>query len=186
MIRIKIIDSEHKADINIKNESFKLYGLMLPSYNNGKWEHTVIHFPQENHTEMRFPDENYDYDVLSKEHIFVGAYDGEQCIGLAILKQEWFKYMYLYDLKVNSDYRGKGVGSMLLEKAKKIAVEQGYRGLYTQGQDNNLGACMFYLKNDFEIGGINTFVYNGTKQENKKDILFYLDVEKSKISGKSE
>lgn len=177
MITVKIIDKEHKADINIPNEPFKLFGLMLPSYNNGKWDHTVIAFPQENHTEMCFPDENYDYDAMSEDHIFIGAYDGERCIGLAILKQEWFKYMYLYDLKVNSAYRGKGVGAMLIDKCKEVAVEHGYRGIYTQGQDNNLGACKFYLKCGFQIGGVNTFIYNGTSQENKKDIFFYIDSE---------
>lgn len=175
MISIKIINHEHREDINIPNEQFKLFGLMLPSYNNGKWDYTVINFPSENHTEMRFPDENYDYDEMTKEHIFIGAYDGERCVGLAILKQEWFKYMYLYDLKVNSEYRGKGVGAMLIDKCKEIAIEQGYRGVYTQGQDNNLGACKFYLKCGFQIGGVNTFIYNGTSQENKKDIFFYID-----------
>lgn len=176
MITVRIIDSEHKSDINIKNEPFKLFGLMLPSYSNGKWDHTAVRFPRENHSEMCFPDESYDYDEMSKEHIFVGAYDEERCVGLAVLKHEWFKYMYLYDLKVSSDHRGKGIGAMIIEKAKELALEHGYRGLYTQGQDNNLGACLFYIKNGFEIGGINTFIYNGTKQENKKDILFYLDM----------
>ncbi|MBQ8403390.1 MAG: GNAT family N-acetyltransferase [Clostridia bacterium] len=177
MIKVKIIDSARKDDINIKNHPFKLFGLMLPSYNNGKWDHTEIVFPPENHTEMRFPDENYDYDKMKDEHIFIGAYDGEQCIGLAIMRDDFFKYMYLYDLKVNSAYRSKGVGAMLIDKCKEVAVEQGYRGIYTQGQDNNLGACKFYLKCGFEIGGINTHVYNGTPQENKKDIFFYIDAE---------
>ena len=177
MISIKMIDRGHKADINIPNEPFKLYGLMLPSYNNGKWDHTVINFPPENHTEMRFPDENYDYDKMSENHIFIGAYDGEQCIGLAIMRDDFLKYMYLYDLKVNSAYRGEGVGVMLIEKCKEVAVEHGYRGVYTQGQDNNLGACKFYLKCGFEIGGTNTHVYNGTSQANKKDIFFYIDAE---------
>lgn len=175
MISIKIINHEHRADINIPNEPFKLQGIMLPSYNNGKWDYTVIDFPPENHTEMRFPDENYDYDKMSENHIFIGAYDGEQCIGLAIMRDDFFKYMYLYDLKVNSAYRCKGVGVMLIDKCKEVAIEHGYRGVYTQGQDNNLGACQFYLKCGFEIGGINTHVYNGTPQENKKDIFFYID-----------
>lgn len=39
MITAKTIDKEHKADINIPNEPFKLFGLMLPSYNNGKWDY---------------------------------------------------------------------------------------------------------------------------------------------------
>lgn len=177
MITVKIIDKAHEADINIKNEPFRLFGRMIPSYINETWAYTVERFAEADVTEMCFPDENYDYDALSANSVFVGAYDGDACIGLAILQRRWNKYMYLYDLKVNADYRGKHIGAMLIEKSKEIAVQQGYRGLYTQGQDNNLGACLFYLKNGFVIGGLNTNVYKGTSQEGKKDILFYCDVE---------
>ena len=175
MITTKIITKEHKADINLKNHPFKLFGLMLPSYNNGKWNHTELLFPKENVTEMCFPDEDYDFDEMSRNSVFVGAYDGERCVGLAILQQALMRYMYLYDLKVDPDYRGQGVGRLLIDKCKEVAAEQGYRGLYTQGQDNNLGACRFYLKMGFEIGGLDTRVYGGTPQEHKKDILFYCD-----------
>ena len=125
---------------------------------------------------MCFPDENYDYDKMTNNSIFVGAYEGEKCIGLAILQQAWFKYMYLYDLKVSKQYRGKNIGKKLIEKLKEIALEQGYNGIYTIGQDNNLGACLFYIKNGFVIGGLDTNVYKGTKQEGKTDILFYMDI----------
>ena len=175
MITTKIITKEHKDDINLKNQPFKLFGLMLPSYNNGKWDHTELLFPEENVTEMCFPDEDYNFDEMSRNSIFVGAYDGERCVGLAILQQAFLRYMYLYDLKVDPDFRGKDVGRLLIEKAKEVAVQQGYKGLYTQGQDNNLGACRFYLKMGFEIGGLDTRVYGGTSQEHKKDILFYCD-----------
>lgn len=63
----------------------------------------------------------------------------------------------------------------LIEAAKTVAVDNGYRGIYTQGQDNNLTACLFYIKNGFHIGGLDTEVYKGTKQEGKADIIFYLD-----------
>ena len=36
MITIKIIDKEHESDINFPNQPFPLFGLMLPSYINGK------------------------------------------------------------------------------------------------------------------------------------------------------
>lgn len=175
MITTRIVDKEHQSDINIKNHPFKLFGLMLPSYNNGKWDYTELLFSEENVTEMCFPDEDYDFESLSQNSVFVGAYDGDKCVGLAILQQAFFKYMYLYDLKVDAGCRGKQVGRMLIEKSKKIAVQQGYRGLYTEGQDNNLGACRFYLKNGFVIGGLDTHVYHGTSQEYKKNILFYCD-----------
>lgn len=175
MIEIRVIDKAHSKDINIPNEPFRLYGLLLPSYMDGKWNYQAEYFSEEEISEMCFPDENYDYEKMCKDHIFVGAYDGEICIGLAILRHNWNKYIYLYDLKVNVAYRKQGVGKLLIEKSKEIAHEQGYRGIYTQGQDNNLGACLFYLNNGFYIRGIDTWVYTGTKQEGKADILFYLD-----------
>ena len=178
MITVKTIDKAHRNDINIKNQSFPLFGQMLLSYNSGKWEYEVKRFAEENNKEMCFPDENYNYDKLSTNSVFIGAYDGDECIGLAILQQAMLKYMYLYDLKVNANYRGKHIGTMLIEKSKETALEQGYRGIYTQGQDNNLGACLFYLKNGFVIGGLDTHVYTGTSQEGKSDILFYLDINK--------
>lgn len=176
MISARIIDREHRGDINLKNHPFKLFGLLLPSYGNGKWDHTELLFPAENVTEMCFPDEDYDFDEMSENSVFVGAYDGERCVGLAILQQAFMRYMYLYDLKVDPDCRGQGVGRLLIEKSKEVAVQQGYRGLYTQGQDNNLGACRFYIKAGFHIGGLDTDVYKGTSQEGKSDIVFYMDI----------
>lgn len=107
MITIKMIHKEHKEDINIKNEPFKLFGRMIPSYINEKWSYEEELFPETEITQMCFPDENYDYDDLSKNSIFVGAYDGDKCMGLAILRHKWHKFLYLYDLKVNAYYRGK-------------------------------------------------------------------------------
>lgn len=173
MIEIKIIDSSHKADINIPNQPFPLFGRMIPSYTNETWNYTVEKFAGE--TAMCFPDEAYDYEAMSENSTFIGAYDSNACIGLAVMQTGFFRYMYLYDLKVNREYRHKGVARLLLEKAKEIALSSGYSGIYTQGQDNNLGACLFYIKSGFYIGGLDTNVYKGTKQEGKSDIIFYLD-----------
>lgn len=62
-----------------------------------------------------------------------------------------------------------------MEKAGELALAAGYRGVYTIAQDNNLAACLFYLKAGFAIGGLDTQVYQGTKQEGKADIVFYWD-----------
>ncbi len=175
MIEIKIIDAEHKDDINIPNEPFLLYGRMIPSYMDEKWSYDIVPFEQRQIREMCFPDENYDYHAMKDHSVFLGAYDGDKCIALAILQDAMMKYMYLYDLKVSGAYRRRGVASALMGKAKKICKERGYRGLYTQGQDNNLAACTFYIQSGFHIGGFDSDVYKGTKQEGKADIIFYLD-----------
>lgn len=176
MLTVKRIDAQHKGDINLKNEAFPLWGRMIPAYDGAQWSFSVRECPSEERSEMCFPDENYDFDEMSKTGTFLGVYDGEECVGLAVLQQGFFKYMYLYDLKVNAAWRGKGASALLMEKAKEVAAETGCRGIYTIGQDNNLSACLFYIKAGFRIGGLDTEVYKGTKQEGKADILFYLDV----------
>ena len=173
MIEIKLINEENKQDVNIPNEPFPLFGRMIPSYTDGHWDHTVE--MAETVSEMCFPDENYDYGEMSGSCVFIGAYDDGKCIGLAVMQRPFFKYMYLYDLKVSRVYRGRGVAQKLIEAAKAAAVQHGYLGIYTIGQDNNLAACLFYLKCGFRIGGLDTEVYKGTKQEGKADIYFYLD-----------
>lgn len=118
---------------------------------------------------MCFPDESYDYDAMCKNSIFIGAYDGDICIGLAIMQHAFFEYMY--DLKVNAEYRRRGIAKRLLDKAGEIALAEKYIGIYTQGQDNNLGACLFYIQSGFCIGGFDSN-NQGTKQEGKADIIF--------------
>lgn len=181
-ITVRQIDFAHRQDIKLPNQPFPLFGRMVPSYTEGRWSYTVERFPEE--TEMCFPDEDYDYAEMSRDCTFLGAYDGDSCVGLAILRRGFFRYLYLEDLKVDRALRGRGIGALLMEEAKKTALAQGWRGLYTIGQDNNLAACLFYLKTGFRIGGLDTEVYKGTSQEGKADILFYLDCLKGSAQGK--
>lgn len=177
MIEIKRIAETTKNDINIPNEPFTLWGKMIPTYDGIKWAYTTEKFEESKISEMVFPNENYDFDALKKECFFVGAYNEcGKCVGLAIYRHDWLKYLYLDDLKVCKEYRGHGIGKLLLDEGKKIAAENGYRGIYTIGQDNNLSACLFYIKSGFVIGGFNTHEYGGTNQANKSNVYFYLDI----------
>lgn len=170
---IRIITEEHKADINIKNEPFRLFSRIVPSYSGGRWSYTVVPLPEE--SSMLFPDEGYDYGSMKENTVFIGAYEHDKCVGLCVLQTSMFRYMYVSDLKVNEAQRGKGVGRALIRRSAEIAKERGYIGLYTIGQDNNAAACLFYLGCGFRIGGLDTEVYNGTSQQGKHDIYFYLD-----------
>lgn len=174
MLKIRVIGADRKADINIPNEPFKVFGKFIPSFINGQWSYETRLFDKENVKEMTFPNENYNYDKMV-DSIFIGAYDNEKCVGLAILQPAYFKYAYLYDLKVNREYRRKHVGENLIAEVRKTAKQLGYSGIYTQAQDDNLGACLFYLKAGFYIGGLDTNVYKHTPQAGKSDIIFYSD-----------
>lgn len=174
MLDIRIIDKASETDIRLKNEPFPLVGRLIPSLRDGNWDSRIELFSPEDRSEMTFPDEDYDFDEMGKDFLFAGAYEGDTCVGLAVWKKEWHRYLYLYDLKVCAAFRGKGVGKALIEHGKRLAGDLGLRGLYTVGQDNNLNACRFYLKCGFQIGGFNNRVYDGTSQAGKADIYFYL------------
>lgn len=170
-ITYRPITTANKADLNLPNEAFSLVGRLIPSLKDGVWSYETTAF--ETVTTMCFPEENYDFEAMAKDFVMIGAYLGERCVGLALLEHQMFKYLYLYDLKVSGAYRHLGIGSGLIEASKKIARELGYLGIYTVAQDNNLRACLFYLKNGLEIGGVNTHIYKGTSQAEKVNIYFY-------------
>ena len=173
MIEIRKIDEIRQADVRLKNEAFAMPGRLIPALRDGVWTWRAELYPEPK--EMTFPDEDYDLTELEKNGVVFGAYDGEKCVGLAIYQRPLFKYLYLYDLKVSKAYRGRGVGKMLVQAGLQEARERGCLGVYTQGQDNNLNACMFYLKTGFRIGGFDNRLYEGTSQAGKGDVIFYAE-----------
>lgn len=177
MIVTRIVDASRKSDVNIKNEPFSLTGRMIPAYDGKSWSYTVERRSPENVGRMCFPDENYNFDEMREDTTFIGAYDGDECIGLAVMQNAMFRYMYLLDLKVCEKYRRQGVGLALVDAAKRLAAEKGYRGIYAYGQDDNLEACLFYVGTGFYIGGFDSAVYTGTSQEGTADIIFYAECE---------
>ena len=175
MIEIRRITAENAADLNLKNEPFTMPGKFIPSLQDGVWSYRTQLY--ETPRSMVFPDENYDFVEANRKGILFGAYEDGQCLGVAIFEDYWLKYMYLSDLKVIAAARGKGVGKALIRAGLEAAKARGYQGLYTIGQDDNLNACMFYLRAGFAIGGFDNRVYNGTSQAGKGDVIFYQDAQ---------
>ena len=66
---------------------------MALTYGEGRWAYTLIRYAPEEAGEMTFPDENYRYAEM-QDVVFLGAYDGVKCVGLAILEPGFLKYMY--------------------------------------------------------------------------------------------
>ena len=171
-MEIKRITEENAADLLLHNDPFEMPGRLVPELKDGQWSCHIEPFDEVQ--TMVFPEEAYEYEAVSREGTAFGAYEEGRCVGLIVLKDAFFKYMYVYDLKVCAGARRTGVGRALIEAARQEALSRGFIGLYLQAQDNNLGACLFYLRNGFEIGGFDNHVYNGTSQAGKADILLYL------------
>lgn len=173
VIEYRKIIEECAIDLQLPNEPFKVFGRMIINRNKEKWSYETEMFTEAYY--MTFPEEEYSFEMITRNGFALGAYENGSCIGLAIFQNDPGKYMYLYDLKVNKEFRRKGIAEELISSGLKLVRSLGYVGIYTIGQDNNLAACKFYLKQNFVIGGLNTDDYKHTKQEGKSNIYFYLD-----------
>ncbi len=175
MIKIRVLEKE---DISLLEEfssdSFLLFGTLLPSYQMGKWDYEIHYGKEEQFQTMSFPKEKY----KGEEGIFLGAFLKEELVGFSLLKRGDFAYMFLDNLAVKKAYRRKGIGKALLKSSEEISRREGYQGIYTIAQDNNLGACLFYLKNGFLLKGLDTNIYRHTSQEGKTDLFFYRENKK--------
>jgi len=80
----------------------------------------------------------------------------------------------LWDLRVHPDYRGKGVGHQLYNRAIAWARERQCRQLKVETQNINVPACRFYARQGCELGGINRYAYGAVLDEIQ--LLWYQDV----------
>jgi len=79
------------------------------------------------------------------------AFDGETAIGYAIFFPHFSTFrgergFFLEDIFITKDFRGKGVGEMMLKYIAKIANERGFSRIDFQVLEWNAPAVKFYEK----------------------------------------
>lgn len=159
MFEIAQMDKSNVADVNDTNDYFSIYGRIVPIFQNGKWSHTEELF--EEIKETKFPDDNLDWDeyINNEDKTIFFVYRLGMCVGQIRMVKQVNKFCYIENIAVIQPMRKSGVGTMLIEIAEKWAKEKGLSGLSLEAQDDNLAACRFYVKQGFEIGGIDTLVH---------------------------
>lgn len=66
----------------------------------------------------------------------------------------------LWDIRVEPEFRGKGIGQKLFESAIEWSRSRGCRVFKIETQNVNVPACRFYQKQGCELGAINRFAYS--------------------------
>lgn len=65
----------------------------------------------------------------------------------------------LWDLRVAREFRGRGIGSTLLQVAKAWAWANGFVRMRVETQDINVAACRLYARNGFRLESVNPGAY---------------------------
>lgn len=163
-IIISPLKEELIEDINKTNDSFKVFGKVVPSFQLGKWAFEEILFDEVK--DIRFPDDQLDWIeyIDSEDKALFLAYKNNDCIGQIRIVQDWNRFCYIENIATKEDFRGQGIGSLLLTKAEDWAKERNLLGISLEAQDDNLGACRFYVKQGFVLGGVDTLKQSSNPQ----------------------
>lgn len=171
------LSSQNKKDINRPNQPFEIIGRLKPALSDGQWSYTEEIFDQTYSKTYQSDDDAFYSDYMSNpDKALYLAYSDNDCVGQLVLRRDWNGYAYIEDICVARESRGQGVGGALIRKAVKWAKGKGLSGLALETQDVNLLACRFYAKQGFEIGGVNTMLYQNFREPVCKEtaIFWYL------------
>lgn len=71
----------------------------------------------------------------------------------------------LWDLRVHPEFRNKGIGRKLFNRAILWAKERNCRRFIVETQDINVPACRFYVRQGCELGVVNRYAYPESMNE---------------------
>ena len=121
---------------------------------------------------------------LSNWHFFM-AFDGEKPVGGAVLCCNSAELHMLegredlgilWDIRVDSAYKRRGVGGKLFDMVMTKAKGLGLCQLKIECQNNNVPAAAFYFKQGAHLGAVNRYAYYGDADE-EVQFLLYLNIE---------
>jgi len=103
--------------------------------------------------------------------IFFADVDGKP-VGQIKMVPWWNKFTYVEELTVDTEFRRRGVGRTLLNRAIEWAKQQHFPGVTLETQDNNVPACKLYEKCGFVLSGFDLYAYRNFP-ESKDEIALY-------------
>jgi ribosomal protein S18 acetylase RimI-like enzyme len=90
-----------------------------------------------------------------------GAYEGEQCIGLALAEpHDWNQSLWVWEFHIAESHRGQGAGRRLMEALVERARGAGLRTIVCETQTTNVPAIRFYRALGFTLDGIDLSYYS--------------------------
>ena len=92
---------------------------------------------------------------------------------LEVRPQEWNHTAFVWSVLVGWDYRRRGLGRRLLERAIAWARAKGYRALCLETQSNNINACRFYRHTGFRLTGIRDDLYSNDDLAKSEVAIFW-------------
>jgi streptothricin acetyltransferase len=126
--------------------------------------------------EVHAEDTDYGFDEAGPTIFFaqVAALHASPLLAGRIKMMRWWnQFGYVEDLVVNPEYRGAGIGRMLLERGIQWARENKLPGVMLETQDDNVPACTLYQSCGFVLSGFDRNVYKAINPNTRETALYW-------------
>lgn len=91
--------------------------------------------------------------------------DGTVCGKIAVEYESWNRRLTIANLALDPVFRGRGFGSVLVDRAVEYAQRLGALSLWLEVSNINTPAIRAYRRMGFELCGLDTSLYRGTPAE---------------------
>jgi streptothricin acetyltransferase len=181
-ITIKEIDHLRLADVNQCDGAFFINSRLVISAENDTIHYTTINTPP---YQKQYPQDEVDYATYidNPDQIIFLAYADQQIAGQIRVRRHWNHYAYIEDLAVDTRFRKRGIGQMLLQQATLWAKEKQLPGVMLETQNNNVAACRLYERCGFALGGFDRYLYQGLNPGTEEIALYWYLIFPSQGSG---
>jgi ribosomal protein S18 acetylase RimI-like enzyme len=111
--------------------------------------------PVEKRYEAKFF-ENY----VEEPRLFAASFEERQVGWIELGYDSWNNRIRVWEFFIKQEFRRKGIGTLLMDHAMKIAKEKGARMLVLETQTCNAPAISFYQKYGFALIGFDIAAYS--------------------------
>jgi ribosomal protein S18 acetylase RimI-like enzyme len=171
-ITIREIDESTVQSVKQYSSSFEVTSKLVLHAENGKINYTVVDVPSHIKQYGLEEVEPKTYVGSSDKTVFFAYVDGKLA-GQIRLWKHWNNYVYIDDIAVEPDHRGRGVGYALIQRAIEWAKLKGLPGIMLETQNNNVAACRLYERCGFELCGFDTRLYKGLDPATDEIALYW-------------
>jgi ribosomal protein S18 acetylase RimI-like enzyme len=174
-ITIRKIEPHESAKTKSFSRKSMVHSRLVLGIENEKLVYTIVPVaPYER--EVHAQDIDYGFDDAGPTIFFaeVGAsHDPPLLAGRIKMMRWWNQFAYVEDLVVKPEYRGIGIGRLLLERGIQWARENNFPGVMLETQDDNVPACTLYQSCGFVLSGFDRSIYKAINPSTKETALYW-------------
>jgi ribosomal protein S18 acetylase RimI-like enzyme len=159
-------NDEYPSKLMSKYSTLGYYDLSI-HHGSGFWTAELTFKPLDKALEKNYQGKLFE-DHVNEPKVFAAMLDNRQVGWIELGYDKWNNRMRVWELLVEEDLRRKGIGTLLMKHALKVAKEKGARMLVLETQTNNAPAISFYLKFGFELIGFDTAAYSNEDAEKRE------------------